>query len=211
MGGVTTSSDLSTAIVGEWRNRSMRRPSTMLSHKPAHNGPLPIPGNRSEGSNAMRQQKTLLIMRGLPGSGKSTRAYDIARDLAPSHVAVLSTDDFFIGESGTYNFRPSEIPKAHAWNQSRADAEMARGTLVVIIDNTNTQAWQAKPYVEMAQRYGYEVEFIEPSTPWAFDTVQLAARNVHGCPLEGIERMLERYEPTLTVESCLAAKAPWER
>lgn len=63
----------------------------------------------------------------------------------------------------------------------------------------------------MRRNYSYAVEFVEASTPWAFVAVELASRNVHACPLEAIQRMCDDYERTLTVEGCLAAKAPWEK
>ena len=52
------------------------------------------------------------------------------------------------------------------------------------------------------------MDIVEPSTAWRFDPVELARRNSHGVPQEKIEKMLERYEHSVTVGSILAAHVP---
>ncbi|NCW45216.1 MAG: aminotransferase class V-fold PLP-dependent enzyme, partial [Gemmatimonadaceae bacterium] len=85
-----------------------------------------------------------------------------------------------------------------------------RGILYVV-DNTMTQAWEAREYCRAASRLGYAVQFIEPRTPWARDSAECATRNTHGVPEAAIAGMLARWESDLTVEACLNARAPWER
>lgn len=148
--------------------------------------------------------KIMIIMRGLPGSGKSTRARDFGGQ-------VFSTDDFFV-EDGVYRFDPKKIAINHAANQERVRAACIQGISPVVVDNTNTQKWEARPYVHLARLYGYLVRFVEADTPWARDAEALAARNVHGVTREGIERMLLHYEPheSFTEDAVLRSKAPWE-
>uniref|UniRef100_A0A8C9YUW6 NEDD4 binding protein 2-like 2 n=1 Tax=Sander lucioperca TaxID=283035 RepID=A0A8C9YUW6_SANLU len=50
---------------------------------------------------------------------------------------------------------------------------MHDGRSPIIIDNTNTQAWEMKPYVKMALERGYKVDFCEPDTSWKFDPYEL--------------------------------------
>lgn len=81
----------------------------------------------------------------------------------------------------------------------------------VIVDNTNTQCWEARPYVLPALEHGYAVEITTPTTPWAFDPVQLAKKNAHGVPEAAIRRMLQRWEKDFTVERIVASHAPGHR
>ncbi len=155
-----------------------------------------------ESPNRGKAGKVLVIMRGLSGSGKST----LARKLGQGGV-VLATDDFF-EQAGSYHYDPSRVGTAHAWNQARAEAAMAAGVSPVVIDNTHTQAWEAKPYVEMGVKGGYRITFREPQTPWKFDPQELARRNKHGVSEAIIRRMLERWEPKLTVKKVLASQRP---
>jgi NEDD4-binding protein 2 len=145
-----------------------------------------------------------IIMQGLPGSGKST----LARALSVKHDAViLSTDDY----PGLYRdgqFHPELLGKAHTWNQERADRYMGAGKSI-IVDNTNTQNWECKPYVLSAQKHGAFVMFEKPTTPWATNPEECARKTTHGVPLKAIMAMDARME-TLSSEACMAAKAPWE-
>ena len=89
------------------------------------------------------------------------------------------------------------------WNQERARALMTQAVNLVIIDNTNTMAWEMQAYVNLVSRvravgtmskrdslicssarlqalvHGYHVEMMEPPTPWRWDACELAQRNSH--------------------------------
>jgi len=143
--------------------------------------------------------KILKIMRGLSGSGKSTLAKELVASQLDEAVGlwkICSTDDFFIGDDGEYNFDPSKLGEAHAWNQRRVEGCMALDEpATIIVDNTNTMMWEAQPYVELARKYGYNVEFHEPTTPWARDPKVCAEKTKHGVPLAAIQAQLARWEP----------------
>jgi predicted kinase len=143
----------------------------------------------------------LVIMQGASGSGKSTMARTIKAMLEASDqgVKICSTDDLFI-EDGVYKFDPSKIAANHALNQKRCRAALEWGESV-IVDNTNTQAWEAKPYVQMAQELGVPVFFMPCHGRF---------NNEHGVPSDKVDAMRQRIEP-LSVEACLEAKAPWEK
>uniref|UniRef100_A0A8C7YJS5 NEDD4 binding protein 2 n=1 Tax=Oryzias sinensis TaxID=183150 RepID=A0A8C7YJS5_9TELE len=79
--------------------------------------------------------------------------------------AILSTDDYFL-RNGEYRFDPTVLGEAHEWNHKRAKEAFERGTNPIIIDNTNMQGWEMKPYVAQALKHGYKVLFKEPDTWW---------------------------------------------
>lgn len=138
-------------------------------------------------------------MRGLSGSGKSTKAKELVED-----GEIFSTDDLFM-ENGKYIFRPGKLGINHKINQERAIEAMKNGVSPIVIDNTHTMSWEAKSYVKAGVDNGYEIRFVEPDTEWKFNIDELASRNTHGVPKETIEKMLARWEPEITVESCLNA------
>lgn len=147
----------------------------------------------------------LILMRGLPGSGKSTRARELLSS-GPNGV-ILSTDDYFDYRDG-YRYEPGLLGAAHEWNQRRAKDALFDGRSPVIIDNTNLQAWEMKPYVQMAVDRGYRVHFCEPETSWKFDTFELERRNKHGVPQEKILQMLDRYASPVSVDIVLNSHEP---
>ncbi|KAM6386089.1 NEDD4-binding protein 2-like 2 isoform 8-T14 [Alca torda] len=150
-------------------------------------------------------QKWLLILRGLPGSGKSTLSRIL---LGQSRDGIVfSTDDYFRQQDG-YTYNAAQLGDAHDWNQKRAKQAMEQGKSPVIIDNTNTQAWEMKPYVEVALEKGYRVEFHEPDTWWKFDPEELEKRNKHGVTREKIAQMLERYEFEISIPIVMNSVVP---
>ena len=162
-------------------------------------------------------QKVMYIMRGVSGSGKSTTA----RNLGAGGV-VFSTDDYFSQEKGSYDFNPSKLGVAHDWNKDRAEQAVREGISPIVIDNTNTQAWEMQPYVEIAMNHGYRIKIVEPTSPWwkqfnpgmsKEELSELAntlyEKGTHGVPLFAIEKMLERWEHNVTPMQALRAKRPF--
>lgn len=161
-------------------------------------------------------QRVMIIMRGVSGSGKSTKA----RQMAGPSGQIFSTDDFFEPDYDA-QFSDEQLPKAHQWNQQRVAQALQSGVSPVVVDNTNVEAWEMKPYVQLAQQHGYEVQFGEPDTAiWqqakqangdALMKVaqELSQLNSHGVPAETIADMISKYAPA-GVTQILASKAPWE-
>ena len=139
--------------------------------------------------------KICYILRGLPGTGKST----LAKNLRDSHrnARVFSTDNLFMVD-GEYQFDPSKLGEYHALNLRQATDFMERRKrsepdVLCIIDNTNTQHWEYEKYVEAAKENGFMVHII--SVDWKQEDIPLyAERNTHGVPEEAIQRMADRWE-----------------
>ena len=153
--------------------------------------------------------KRLIIMRGLPGGGKSTivqaEAKEFLRDGRRS-VAICSTDDQFLDAQGKYIFDPSKLAENHGKNRLKCFDMMRAGVEVIFIDNTNTTHREMQPYKDLAKEYGYDVrevlvgeERIFPGMdgkPHEFEEYidMCAKRNTHGVPREAILRMARRFE-----------------
>lgn len=120
----------------------------------------------------------LIILRGAPGSGKSTAARGF---IGYSHY---ETDQFFVRD-GHYNFDRSLLKSAHAWCLSSVIAEMERGNKVVV-SNTFTKLWEMEPYIDAAQAHGYSVRVFRCRGQWD---------SIHNVPFETVQRMRENYEP----------------
>ena len=124
----------------------------------------------------------IILVRGLPGSGKTSLIESI-RGESP----VFAADDHFyeLG-NGKYNFDPSELHTAHLNCQKKAESEMYNGTKTIFVTNTFTTNKEMKPYQEMAERYGYRCSVIIVEN-------RHGNSNVHNVPNETIERMKNRF------------------
>lgn len=131
-------------------------------------------------------QKIAYIMRGVPGSGKSTKAAALA---GPTGV-IHSTDAYFM-INGHYEYDPTRLREYHNRNKTAFEKSLRAGVEVVICDNTNVLVEHMTPYIELARRYGYVVCVVELPHP---DPAIAAQRNLHGASEEVIRRMLEKWE-----------------
>jgi predicted kinase len=124
------------------------------------------------------KRKVLYVIRGLPGSGKTT----LAATLSKIH---LEADMYFTGDDGVYRFDPARVQQAHAWCRNAVATEMQNNADTIAVSNTFTQKWEVQPYLDLAANYGYDVQIIHLSSPWD---------NIHNVPTEAIQRMRARWE-----------------
>ena len=135
-------------------------------------------------------EKVLYIVRGIPGSGKST----FAKMLVGEDFLVCEADKYFIDkETGEYNFDSTKIKEAHKFCQDTVESYM-KDSLVndqfyreIAVSNTFTQEWEMRPYFELAKNYGYKVFSVVVEN-------RHGGTNQHGVPEEVLTKMCERFE-----------------
>ena len=154
----------------------------------------------------MTKTKLCCVLKGVPGSGKSTKARQIVAEATKNNQTSLicSTDDFFVEHgNGIYKFEASLLGKAHNQNYKKFCKAIDEGIEIVIVDNTNIKVRDFKPYVLYANNSGYEIVLIEPTTEWAWNAEECFKRNTHGVPKETIQRMINQYQHDVNVEDII--------
>ena len=132
----------------------------------------------------------LILLRGIPGSGKTTLGHTILKWMSNDATDVLSADDFFMDEKGNYNFDATKIKEAHNDCQVRCANKMKNEISKIVVANTFTQEWEMKTYYEMAERYNYRVHSVIVEN-------RHGGVNEHNVPDETIEKMRNRFEVKL--------------
>lgn len=125
--------------------------------------------------------KKLIIIRGLPGSGKSTKAKELLLSLENS---IHFEADMFHMINDEYMFDVNNLADAHKWCQSQTVFWLHKGS-TVIVSNTFTTMNEMKPYFEMAKKYSAEIEVIEMENNYG---------SIHNVPTETIDKMKSRWE-----------------
>jgi predicted kinase len=121
----------------------------------------------------------LILVRGLPGSGKSTYAAEQARQYGYMHLeADMYFDVYFYGV-----FKASELQNAHKWCQRITKQNLYYNT--VIVSNTFTQRWEMQPYFDMARELGAATEIITMTGNYG---------SIHNVPQATIQKMKDRWE-----------------
>lgn len=126
----------------------------------------------------------MVLIRGVPGSGKSTAALSAKAELESvgEKVKHFEADMFFTDEDGNYSFDTSKIRDAHQWCQNETRKALSEG-YNVIVSNTFTRVWEIQPYLDMIPRGDILV-------------VRLLSRfkNIHKVPDEIVDKMADRME-----------------
>jgi predicted kinase len=166
------------------------------------------------GVKITRPNQELIIMRGIPGAGKSTEAERLLGE-----GMIHSTDTLIEETTGDYNgyFTKmvesgdwSELGKMHHRNFLKAKMSMEQGVSPVIVDNTNIKASEPKKYVEAALKLGLSednIKIVDVGNGGQTADI-LAERNTHNVPLKTIQRMMSSHKGVgkLSVKKILEAK-----
>jgi predicted kinase len=137
--------------------------------------------------------KEVIILRGIPGSGKSTLIKELEKQKNKSGI-VCSADDFWyygkekVIENYKYNFKISF--KAHKYCLSKFEKAIGDEESLIFVDNTNINKKDFKKYIDLAIQGGYTVTLHSITGFNPEDSFKL---NVHNVPLEVCEKMFNNY------------------
>lgn len=122
---------------------------------------------------------SLFIIRGLPGSGKTTLAHEIAS-------RVYSADDYFTNRyTGEYHFVAEHLHIAHSNCLQNVRLAMRDRCNKIAVANTFSMRWEMQLYYDAAKEFGYTVYEL---------TCNGKFKNTHNVPEETISKMMARWE-----------------
>lgn len=144
------------------------------------------------------QGKLLVLIRGLPGSGKSCFAKQLKKLYSGDNYASsvhAEADDFFVGKDLKYQFDAQLLPHAHKFCRETIIQSLSEGVSLAMVSNTFIELWELYDYVKLAFVHHYHIMVVDMMcTEIASDRI-LADRNIHNVTLETITRMRTRYQP----------------
>lgn len=129
--------------------------------------------NSTSNGNAGR----LLILRGPPGSGKTTMAQARFKNWT-----IVSANDFFVDENGKFRFEREDLQAAHDWCFRGVRDALLRGEDVVL-DNCNRTIKEFARYFELESK---EVRVYRLRSQF---------KNIHNAPQFSIDMFDKDYRP----------------
>ena len=131
-------------------------------------------------------EKTVFLLRGLPGSGKS----DLAWMLWKTMGATICSADFYFYDGDEYVFDATKLGDAHAKCKEDFMHAINTGEEVIVVDNTNTQYKEFEWYDLNAVNHGYRIRHIIVEN-------RHGSISSHDVPYSTIQKMRSRFEVIL--------------
>jgi predicted kinase len=128
----------------------------------------------------MKQE--LFILRGLPGSGKST----VAESLTGKEY-ICCADNYFLNSEGKYIFDKEKLNDAHRYCKEKCEYLMQSGYSRIVVSNTSTTEKELQPYYDLAKIYEYKVFSLICEN-------RHNSENIHNVPVETLEKMKSRFQ-----------------
>jgi uridine kinase len=122
----------------------------------------------------------LIMVRGLPGSGKTTIGKQISKSIGDS--TFMETDQYW--KEDYSDFDVSKLKEAHQWCYNKTKDYFDR-KFTVIVANTFTQQWEMQPYIDLAKEYNISIQVI---------TCHGNFGSIHNVPDAVMEKMRNRFQ-----------------
>ena len=133
------------------------------------------------------EQKSIILIRGLPGSGKSTLARELSEN---GKYQVYSVDDYFTDEHGNYIFDHRKNHFAYDECKKNVLSEIQKKAEKIFVDNTFTLDWEMEPYFKLAKDNNYKIFVLTMEN-------YHSGENIHEISKEQINKMAEKYKVKL--------------
>lgn len=155
----------------------------------------------NSGKGLVNHYSQVVILRGVPGSGKSHLAHQCAEYIEdPTKVAVCSADNFFTDNSNTYSFSTSQLHKAHLHCFDQYLNAVLERKELIIVDNTNSQLWEYQCYVYICNLLAIPYSILEVPCLNVKMLEVFRSRCVHKVDHAASMSMYERWEKDVKSE-----------
>ena len=133
--------------------------------------------------SAMQVKKSLVIVRGVPGAGKST----FAELISGGDTDIICTADDYFMQDGEYKWDAAKLGEAHKSCQEKCESLMQKSARLVIVANTSVRGQDFEPYMKLAEQYGYQTFSVIVENRHGND-------NVHNVPDDKVESMKRKFQ-----------------
>ena len=131
---------------------------------------------------------SLILLRGLPGSGKTTLAKELCEN---GKYPVFSVDDYFTHSStNEYKFEFDKNHLAYKKCEDNVKQKMIKKSPKIFIDNVFSLEWEMEPYFKLASEFNYRIFVVTVEN-------RHKNKNIHKISEDQIKKMAEKYKVIL--------------
>lgn len=125
-----------------------------------------------------KKMNILYIVRGIPGSGKSTLIKKITKN-------IVELDDYYNEKYGYYKFSYDEVPQSHKYALNKIEKMMIDKLDEIAVIDSFIKNKDFDQYKKLAIKYNYQpIEII----------VHSDFKDIHNVPIKRLEEMCNEFE-----------------
>lgn len=134
--------------------------------------------------------KEVILLRGLPGSGKTTLAQTLVGSFN-RNAQYFEADHHMINNAGDYEFNPAHLKDCHraCFDEYKAflREHVFSPHVLAVVSNTFTQHWEMVSYIDAAETAGYQVTTLIVEN-------RHGSKSIHNVPGDTMNKMMHRFE-----------------
>jgi len=144
------------------------------------------------GIYTQNKDKTLYIIRGLPGSGKK---YLVAHleEFNETEFSICDRNKYFI-DNGEFNFKGSELSHADQSARMKFLHSIEKGIRNIYVINYFNKLWMYEEYIQIAQMFNYNVKILE--IPCSDETYlhYFTKRSIYNTPINKSKKCYKNWD-----------------
>jgi len=139
-------------------------------------------------------QKIAIVIRGIPGSGKTTFASLFSRI---SECKIHSVDDLHVDRSGNFSWDENNCDQIYKKNLENFRKDCLKGVHIVVCDCVNYKVSHIQDYLDIAKEFGYRSYVV---TSEFIPISESSSLNKHKVPVSKLEKFYNEWESWPVIE-----------
>jgi len=136
-----------------------------------------------------KNHKIAIILRGTPGSGKSTFVELMKK--THDNVTIHAIDDLHKDNQGNFLWDEENAERLYTLNFANFVKSCAIGATIIVCDAINIEIDSFQKYVDIAKQYDYKVYVVTPDLPTPKES---SKRNTHHTSMLQAKEMYQRWQ-----------------
>lgn len=138
------------------------------------------------------EQKTVHIIRGLPGAGKK---YLVAHleEFNETEFSICDRNKYFV-KNNQFNFKGSELSQAEQFSRIKFLDSIKKGVVNIYVINYFNKLWMYAEYIKIAHAFNYKIKILEiPCTDEAH-LQYFTKRSIYNTPVNKSRKCYKNWE-----------------